>query len=273
MKGTYLLLDMASLLLPLIFSFHKSIRFYRCWRDFLPAMAIAAIPFLVWDAYFTRLGIWGFNRRYVTGVYIGHLPVEEWLFFCCIPYACVFTVYCLRLRNFGSLSLRATTSITWGLVILLGAVSFWKLNCRYTASTFLSLAALLLMARYILRVGWLGRFYICWLILMAPLLLVDGILTGTGLSQPVVWYHPGDLLGIRIGTIPVEDVLYGMELILLNLLIMDCFERLRSAGSVRRATGVSSFGAQLPYDIHEGGAECVKADSQQGKQDAKQGCQ
>jgi len=52
---------------------------------------------------------------------------------------------------------------------------------------------------------------------MLPLLLVDGVLTGTGLPSPVVSYNPSYILGIRIKTIPVEDFIYGFELFVLNL--------------------------------------------------------
>jgi hypothetical protein len=53
--------------------------------------------------------------------------------------------------------------------------------------------------------------------LIFPFLLVNGVLTGTGLSEPVVKYNPAHILGIRIMTIPVEDFIYGFELFLLNL--------------------------------------------------------
>ena len=39
------------------------------------------------------------------------------------------------------------------------------------------------------------------------------------LKSPVVWYNNDALIGIRIRSIPVEDIFYGMALILLNLII------------------------------------------------------
>ena len=70
-----------------------------------------------------------------------------------------------------------------------------------------------------LKSGWLSKFYITYLLLLLPFLIVNGLLTGTGLAGPVVWYSPAHIIGPRILTIPIEDVFYGMDLILLNVMI------------------------------------------------------
>src|ERR1700760_4889185 len=93
MRCTYLLLNLGTLLPVLLFSFHPRIRFYRHWRTYLPALFLSATVFILWDILFTGWAVWGFNPKYVTGLYAFRLPLEEWLFFVCIPYACVFTAY------------------------------------------------------------------------------------------------------------------------------------------------------------------------------------
>ena len=56
-----------------------------------------------------------------------------------------------------------------------------------------------------------------YLFLLIPFFIVNGILTGTGLEAPIVWYNNQENLGVRLLTIPIEDAFYGFELILLNV--------------------------------------------------------
>ena len=96
MNHYYLLVDVGCLLIPLVASFYAPYPFYKQWLRFLKGASVVALFFLIWDEVFTRLGIWGFNPHYLLDWYIGHLPLEEVLFFYCIPFACVFTYFALR---------------------------------------------------------------------------------------------------------------------------------------------------------------------------------
>lgn len=219
MKYTYLLIDLGSVLFPFLFSFHPRLRFDKTWSAFFPAVLLTGAIFIFWDMYFTHLKVWGFNPAYVTGVNIGNLPIEEILFFVCIPYACVFTYHCFDPGIRQIISKKAGHRLTVGLILasILVAVIFY--NRSYTGFTFIFLAVILLVAELIVKAAWMPRFYLTYLVLLIPFILVNGLLTGTALSAPVVWYNPMQIIGVRLLTIPIEDVFYGMSLLLMNIMI------------------------------------------------------
>lgn len=225
MKHTDLLVNLCAFAVPFLFSFHPKLKFYKVWNAFFPAAIISALLFVLWDILFTQLGVWRFNPSYITGNYFLNLPVEELLFFFCIPYCCIFSYHCFTQFNKLQLSDKLTTIISNILIsflVLTAIVAFPKL---YITVTFFLLAMLLIIVKYILNSQWLGRFYGVYLVLLIPFLIVNGILTGTGLQEPVVIYNDTQNLGLRILTIPVEDVFYGMLLILLNVLLFETFKR------------------------------------------------
>ncbi len=215
---TYLLIDFFSLIVPLLFSFHPKILFYKQWRAILAAIVITGIFYTLWDSWFTHLGVWGFTPRYLTGLHLGNLPVEEILFFVCIPYSCVFTFECLSRITSPAYSYSTIKFINYSFVGILLILSFVFYNKPYTVTAFSILALMILIATF-RNIQWLPKFYIIYGVLLVPFLIVNGLLTGTCLSKPVVWYNPDGIIGLRILTIPVEDIFYGMGLVLANVWI------------------------------------------------------
>jgi lycopene cyclase domain-containing protein len=59
---------------------------------------------------------------------------------------------------------------------------------------------------------------------------VNGILTGWITDSPIVWYNDLENLGIRLTTIPVEDIGYAFSMLFGNLMI---FEFLKPKQDVR----------------------------------------
>ena len=87
----YLIIDIATIFVPFFFSFHPRLKFHKKFKAFFPAMVLSGCAYLSWDIYFTVQGIWGFNPDYLMALRIWQLPIEEVLFFVCIPFACVFS--------------------------------------------------------------------------------------------------------------------------------------------------------------------------------------
>lgn len=98
-------------------------------------------------------------------------------------------------------------------------------NKIYTVVTFFSLGLSLFVLYFLLGSRWIGAAAVIYLILLPGFVLVNGILTGTGLENPIVNYNPQNFIGIRLITIPIEDFFYGFELILWNLYFFKRFKR------------------------------------------------
>jgi|SRR6185437_3365139 len=217
MKSLYLLVDFFTIIVPLLFSFHPKIKFYKTWKQFFIATVIVAIIFILWDAIFTHAGVWKFNPKYITGIYFLKLPIEEILFFICIPFSCVFTYFCLD--KFYKLGWKDKTERVFVLIlfVILVVMGIYFGNRLYTSITFITTAFVCFFLKFIFQVKWFGKALSVYAILLVPFLIVNGILTGSGLQQPVVIYNKTEIMNIRLFTIPIEDVFYGLELFLLNL--------------------------------------------------------
>ena len=223
-KYLYLSVNLLSFAVPFIFSFYPKANFSKKWRYVLPAIAISGLFFIIWDAIFTELGVWGFNPKYVTGVYFIGLPIEEILFFFCIPYACIFTYFALNHLIEKDHLFPHQELITSILIFLLLVFGGYFMNNLYTGVTFLITGLFLALIMLKLRTRFMGRFYFAFVVILLPFLIVNGILTGSFIDEPVVWYNNEENLGIRLGTIPVEDVVYGMLMLLLPITIAEKWE-------------------------------------------------
>jgi len=199
----YLALEICAVLIPLIYSYDRKLQFYLKIKPF------------------TKYGIWGFNPKYHSGIMILSLPVEEWLFFIVIPYASVFLHDTLvYLSPNTKLSSRNTKFISIVLVILMTLVVITNITRIYTA-IYLTVAILAILFASIDKTQILNRLYITFLIILIPFFLVNSVLTGSFIVEPVVWYNNSENLGIRIGTVPVEDISYAFGLILFNILLIN----------------------------------------------------
>lgn len=224
MAYTYSLILFFTVIICFIASFDKRILFSRHFGAFIKSATLVAIPFISWDVWFTAKGVWWFNTDYTLGIVIAGLPLEEWLFFICIPFSCVFTYFCFDkffrlewLSGFNNL-------IVFISIIVCSVMALLHNDKIYTLVTALATITTLIYLHFIARVNWIGKASLVFTILMLGFFPVNGVLTGTGLKSPIVNYNPGDFLGIRIGTIPIEDAVYGYSQFLLGLYFFKKFK-------------------------------------------------
>ena len=225
MKNLYLYINLASFIVPFLFSFHPKLQFYKKWKYLFPAIVIMMAFFIPWDIVFTNQGFWGFDDRYITGYKIFNLPIEEWLFFICIPYACLFTYYSLDYLtpNF-KLSLSKTNVIYTFLISALIITLWYYYNHWYTLVNF-TYAIILLGFVFNKQKQQLANFLPTFLVILIPFFIVNGILTGTGIEDQVVWYDNTQNIGKRLLTIPVEDTIYALGMLLTVFVLMEYFEK------------------------------------------------
>ena len=208
----------------MVLSFDKKVAFYKNWKYLFPAMFIPACLYIGWDIYFTSKGVWYFNEAYITGIKLINLPLEEVLFFFIVPYCCVFIYACIRSYFPGLVNKRTADLFLKILAIILLIAGIIYVDKYYTSWTFIFTGSFILLL-YFLRdyfksfdaVSFLVSFLIC----LIPFLIVNGFLT----ALPVVLYKDSENLGIRIYTIPFEDMFYGLLLTLMNIVL---YEKLKS---------------------------------------------
>lgn len=210
MTSTYLLINVLSILFPFAYSFTARSGFSRQFGRAWSAILLVAVPLIAWDIWFTARGVWSFNPAYHLGFTLGGLPLEEILFFLCIPFACLFIYDTVKKFPRVHLPVRPVRAASGALGTVLLVTALLNTDRAYTFWCFLLAApfAFALAAGYQRhRAGAIAAAFLFHLI---PFFLVNGLLTGL----PVVQYNDAENLGIRLGTIPIEDGMYSLIMLL-----------------------------------------------------------
>lgn len=221
----YLAVNLFTISFPIIRSFEPRIKYASKWYALFPALILTGAFFLIWDHWFTLSGVWEFNPRYLLGFYIFQLPIEEWLFFITVPFACIFIyevlIYFFPKDIFKSAG-KPFVFVMIPVLLLLALLNFDKM---YTAVNFIVGAIALAIHWVIFKDKFLGRFLFAYLVHLIPFILCNGVLTGGITPEPVVIYNNAENLGIRIWTVPIEDTIYSMTLLLMNVSLYEYFKK------------------------------------------------
>lgn len=222
---TYLYLHLFTFIPAFLLSFDRNVHYYRKWRHLFPAVLIMAVIFIAWDVFFTMKGVWGFNEAYLTGWRLLHLPLEEWLFFFTVPFACVFIYECLNFYVKNDWLAPFERVITLALISFFLVIGFLHWSHMYTATTFLLAGFFLLYHFLFIEGSYRSRFYLAYLVSWIPFLLVNGVLTGGYTEEPVVIYNPDEYLGWRITSVPADDSVYSFLLLLGTVSFFEFFRK------------------------------------------------
>ena len=213
MKAEYLLFDIAMLGAPLVLSWVRGPMFFaHRWTRALTALAVGGLPWVVWDILVTERH-WWFAPEHTLGWSVLGLPVEEWGFFLVVPFACLYTweVLVTGPRRAAHPALTFAGAVLALVGVLVGGALWWGTGLEYTA---LSVGCMGAAAAVDLALGThLLRRPATWayLALVSVFTLVfNNYLTG----RPIVLYDPQFQLDLRLLTMPVEDLGFGLGLML-----------------------------------------------------------
>jgi lycopene cyclase domain-containing protein len=205
------------------------------------AIAITALVAVVyttpWDNYLVATGVWGYHRSLVSGIILGYVPLEEYLFFVLQTVLTSLGLVWVAGRNWHADSpapgrLRLWVSlpllIAWG-VAGAALAAPWGPS-RYTALLFAwALPPILIQVAFGADLLWQERRIVVPTILAGTLYyaLADIIAVSAG-----TWdFNPALIFGVRLGPLPIEEVLFFL---LTNVLIVFSVTLLLSTASMER---------------------------------------
>lgn len=179
-------------------------------KAFLPAIAIVSFVFVIWDILFTRLGIWLFDKNYHLGVYVFNLPLEEYLWFLVIPFCGMFVYHVCE----QYISIRGVKDNYWKAVLLLIVIVLYLIGMDklYTAES-LAVCASVIMMGLIWGIPKFGLFLASFGLILIPMFIFNGMLTGLFTRQACVVYNSQEFSNFRVLSFPVEDISFGFGLL------------------------------------------------------------
>lgn len=212
---TYLIINLLIIIFPLVLSFDKKVAYHKNIKAIIVSTIIIGSIYLIWDSIAVSRGDWSFNRRFVTGINIFNLPIEEILFFITVPYSCIFIYEVIR-SYFQEKELYLNKQIIIFFIIFFSGLAFFFNSQYYTFMVLLFTAVFLILALSFYRSILKSRvFWTTIIISYLPFLIINYFLT----SLPVVEYNKKAIWGIRVITIPLEDFLYSYSLISFWLIV------------------------------------------------------
>jgi lycopene cyclase domain-containing protein len=195
--------------IPLFLSWWRPVAYHKYWSHVAKSILIVGVPFIIWNLYAASAGHWWWNPKHITGMTLGGLPIEEWLFFITVPYSSLF--FYQAVKTFLPSKMVAIPSIVISsLALILFATGLIQINRHYTAIVCI-LGGLVTL---------IYQKYARWLFTHshALLYLSFGFITFTIFNTlltayPVVEYDPSHIVGFRLGAIPLEDAIYNYILL------------------------------------------------------------
>lgn len=179
------------------------------------AILSLATPFILVDMVVTNW-FWYFNPSYILGWKLVNVPIEEVLFFFTVPWACLLLWVQMKTR-FTSIS--NLYWLGWMLRLLMIFFAVWGVwsHAWYTSTV----SIILFVLTSVFHWKAVSHSYMVFAGLVIVLTLIfNSYLT----ARPVVLYNPEVMTNIRVGTVPIEDFIYGIILVLGVVIVYEKLE-------------------------------------------------
>ena len=213
----YLLFNLFVISGPLLVFFWKKPGIVR--PDFKPLFVtifLAGIFFAAYDQLVVNY-FWSFNDKYITGIFLFSLPLEEVLFFITVPFACLLLWVNYRKHLSEKIFPKFATYLLATVLIL---VPFFFLAGKIYSGSVLLVFLGVIVADFLLKTKlFSSRIFIIFIFLITNVLTFIFNLYLT--ARPIVIYNEIVKTNINIISIPIEDFVFGMALIALTLIIYE----------------------------------------------------
>ena len=207
-----------------LLSFDKKVHFNTYFKFLSIGIVVNMILFIPWDIWFTHKAYWGFNPKYLIGINFFNLPIEEWLFFITVPFSCVFIHYVLKAYFNNPIKIKFTESFWKYFSITVFTIGLLSYKQMYTFVTF-PITAVIIYVLNKKQTNFMNQFMFTYIVALIPFIIVNGVLTGSTTPEPIVWYNNDENFGIRFLTIPIEDFIYNLLLLIIPTFITDFFKK------------------------------------------------
>ncbi len=222
MKFEYLLFNLVVIFGPILALIFRPKLTIPKARPALFSVGISALLFIVWDMVVTG-HFWMFNPKYITGIKLWTIPLEEALFFLTVPFACLFLYVNVmpKFTNKKQISNTSASIACTGLLVLCFILLY--LGKYYTFSVLLLASLIGVSDIHFFKTKLItSRFMWRFMGMTSLLTLVFNFYLT---SRPVVLYNPLYNLNMRILSIPIEDFIYSICLISLMLILYEYYNR------------------------------------------------
>lgn len=210
-----------------LFYFKKLVPFHKQWKIALFSVFGIGGIFILWDIYFVKIDVWGFNVNSENGIFIFNLPIEKWLFSFSIPFLWLFIYEMIKtnLPNFRPIKTAYYFSFLFTVSAIVIALVYRDNYHTFTALLCAGLINWIVYFGYTPR--WYPYFMISFLIIQvfsfSTQFLIDYLM-----QESLMWYDQEEIIGVNILSFPIENIYYNF-LFFFSIVIVYEYLKLRQS--------------------------------------------